>query len=161
VLSLLAVGGVSAVLPEMHRQTVDVHRWMTTGEFRDLYVIAQAAPGPNALVVSLIGWRVAGLAGALVATVAMCGPSCLLTYFATRAWQHFRVERWRRAVETGLAPITVGLVLATGYLLATASDAGWTGGTLTAATAILVLATRLHPLWMFAVAAGLGLAGLV
>ena len=77
-LSLVAFGGANAVIPEMHRQAVDVNHWMTNQDFAALFAIAQAAPGPNFLVTTLIGWKAAGLAGALVATAAMCGPSCVL-----------------------------------------------------------------------------------
>lgn len=160
-LSLVAVGGVTVVLPEMHRLTVDVHHWMTDAQFQNLFVIARAAPGPNVMIVSLIGWQVAGLPGALVALVAMCGPCGVLTYFVARAWQRFRGAPWQRAVEAGLAPITVGLVLATGYLLAQGTPAGWTAYAVTGATAGLVVGTRVNPLWLFAAAGALGLAGLV
>jgi chromate transporter len=160
-LSLVAVGGVSAVLPELHRLAVDTHHWMTAAQFRDLFAIAQAAPGPNAMIVSLIGWQAAGLPGAVVAVAAMCGPSCVLTYFVARAWQRFRGAPWRRAVEQGMAPITVGLFLATGYLLISAPQAGPGAYLVAVATAALVLATRVSPLWFIAAAGGLGLVGLV
>jgi chromate transporter len=80
VLSLIAVGGAITVLPEMHRSVVEVHGWMSGAQFAELFALAQAAPGPNILVVSLIGWKVAGMAGAVVATAAVCGPSCVLTF---------------------------------------------------------------------------------
>src|SRR6185437_6578527 len=81
-LSLVAIGGINAILPEIHRVVVDVESWMTSAEFADLFALAQLAPGPNAMVVALVGWKVAGLAGALVATVAACGPSSVACYFA-------------------------------------------------------------------------------
>jgi hypothetical protein len=76
-LSLLAVGGANAVVPEIHRQAVDVAHWMNDREFADLFAIAQVSPGPNVIIVTLIGYRVAGVLGAAVATLAMCTPSCL------------------------------------------------------------------------------------
>jgi chromate transporter len=158
-ISLVTVGGVTAVLPEMHRVAVDVHHWMSDAQFKDLFAIAQAAPGPNMMIVTLIGWQAAGLAGALVATVAMTAPCCVLTYCVARAWQRFRGTAWRRAVEAGLAPITVGLVLATGYLLARGTHTAWTAYAITGATTGLIVFTRLNPLWLFAVAGVLGLAG--
>ena len=160
-LSLVAIGGVSVVLPEMRRVSVDVHHWMTAAQFTDLFAIARAAPGPNVLLVALVGWQAAGLAGALVATVAMCGPSCVLTYGVARAWQRLGGTRWQQAVEAGLAPITVGFVLAAGYLLTRTADAAWTTYGVTAVTAALILFTRIHPLWLFGAAGVLGLAGLV
>ena len=78
-LSLLAFGGANAILPEMQRQVVDVHHWMTAREFASLFALAQAAPGPNMMVVSLVGWRVAGVWGALVTTGAVLFPSSILT----------------------------------------------------------------------------------
>lgn len=161
-LSLLAVGGVVTVVPEIHRLAVDVHQWVTDAQFTQLFVIAQAAPGPNMLLVTLVGWHAAGLPGALVATAAMCAPSCTLSYFVARAWDRFRGARWRRAVEAGLAPITVGLVLATGWLVARgAQDTGWVAYGITTAVGGLAVFTRVNPLWLFAAAGALGLLGFV
>src|SRR5579875_2240438 len=106
-LSLLAVGGANAVLPEMQHQVVGVQHWMTAEQFAALYALAQAAPGPNMLVSTLIGWRVAGLPGAMVATLGMCGPSSLLTFFTASLWHRFRNAPWRRIVQAGLTPVTV------------------------------------------------------
>jgi chromate transporter len=89
-LSLFAIGGANAALPEMHRLAVDVEHWMSDRQFADMFAIAQVTPGPNVIVVTLIGYHVAGLAGALVATVAMCGPTCLFAFFIGRAWERFK-----------------------------------------------------------------------
>ena len=161
VLSLVAVGGMSSVLPEVHRVVVDVNHWMTDAQFTQAFAIAQAAPGPNMLIVTIIGWQVAGLPGALVSTAAMITPCCTLTFLVARVWQRFHGATWRRAVEGGLAPVTVGLMLATGWLLARGASTGWPGQALTAVTTVLVIFTRVNPLWIFAVAAALGVAGLV
>jgi chromate transporter len=159
-LSFVAVGGVTSVLPEVHRVVVDIHHWMTDAEFTRLFAMSQAAPGPNMLLVTLIGWQVAGLPGALVATAAMCAPSCTLSYFVAHLWQRFRGAPWRRAVEAGLAPITVALVLSTGWVLMRgAGSTGWPAYAISIATAALVLSTRINPLWLFLAAAGLGLVG--
>lgn len=159
--SLLAFGGANAVIPEMHRQAVDVAHWMTDRQFVSLYALAQAAPGPNVMVVTLIGWHVAGLAGALVATAAMMGPSVTLTYFSFRLWTYFRHRPWLDSIQNGLTPVTVGLVTSSAFLLAKTSDHGALAFLLTAATAALTYWTRLNPLWVFAVAAGLGGFGLL
>ena len=161
VLSLIAVGGVTSILPEVHRVTVDVHHWLTDAEFTQMFAIAQASPGPNMLIVALIGFHVAGFPGALVAAGAICLPSCTLAFLVERVWQRFRGTPFRRAFEAGLAPITVGLMLATGWLVARGAPAGWTGYAITAATTVLVLVTRVNPLWLFAAAGMLGLLGLV
>ena len=162
VLSLIAVGGVTSILPEVHRVTVDVHHWLTDAEFTQMFAIAQASPGPNMLIVALIGFHVAGLPGALTAAAAICLPSCTLAYLVERLWQRFRGTPLRRAVEAGLAPITIGLMLATGWLVARgAPGMGGVAYAITAVTAALVLFTRVNPLWCLAVAAALGLLGLV
>ena len=161
VLSLVAVGGMQSVLPEVHRVVVDVNRWMTDAQFTQAYTIAQAAPGPNMLVVTIIGWHVAGFPGALVATAALITPCCTLTFFVARVWQHFRGAPWRQAVERGLAPVTVGLILATGYLLARGASTGWPALAVTVVTAVFVIFTRVNPLWLFAVGGVLGVAGLI
>jgi chromate transporter len=161
VLSLVAVGGMQSVLPEVHRVVVDVNGWMTDAQFTQAYTIAQAAPGPNMLVVTIIGWHVAGFPGALVATGALITPCCTLTFLVARVWQRFHGAVWRRAVERGLAPVTVGLILATGWLLARGASTGWPAMVMTAGTAGLVIFTRVNPLWMFAAGAVLGVAGLI
>jgi chromate transporter len=162
VLSLIAVGGVTSILPEVHRVTVDVHRWLTDAEFTQMFAIAQASPGPNMLIVALIGFHVAGFPGALVAAGAICLPSCTLAFLVERVWQRFGGTPLRRAVESGLAPITVGLMLATGWLVARgAPGAGLTAYAITALSAAVMLFTRVNPLWLFAAAGALGLLGLV
>src|SRR5689334_18843769 len=98
-LSLVAIGGINAILPEIHRVVVDVEGWMTSAEFADLFALAQLAPGPNAMVVALVGWKVAGVAGALVATIATCGPSSVACYIA---WQW--ADRLRESNARGVAP---------------------------------------------------------
>ena len=162
VLSLIAVGGVTSILPEVHRVTVNVHGWLTDAEFTQMFALAQASPGPNMLIVALIGFHVAGLPGALVAAGAICLPSVTLAYLVEREWQRFRGTPFRRAFEAGVAPISIGLVLATGWLVARgAPGAGWTAYVITGATATLVLFTRVNPIWLFAAAGVLGLLGAV
>jgi len=160
-LSLFAVGGVVTVLPELHRGVVEVHGWMTSTEFAQLFALAQASPGPNILVVSLIGWKVAGLAGAVVATAAVCAPSSILTYGVSQVWQRFRDARWRKTVEDGLVPLTVGLMLAGSFLITLGADQSTMGFIITAVTAAAVLGTRIHPLWLLAAGGLVGLAGWV
>ncbi len=158
-LSLLAFGGTNSVLPEMQRLVVDVHGWLTPREFAALFALAQAAPGPNMLVVTLIGWRVAGLSGALVTTLAVSLPSSALTFVTSHLWYRFRQAAWRKAVQAGLMPVTAGLVMASAALLIrTTSTASGTAAVTVAAT-LLFLFTRVHPLLVLAGAAALGAAG--
>ena len=162
VLSLLSVGGAVSVLPEMHRSLVDVHGWMSGREFSDLFALAQAAPGPNVLVVSLFGWQVAGMAGALVTTIAMILPSSLLTFYADRMlWRRAGAAAWREILDNGLAPITVGLVAASGVLLASANINNLPAMACTVAVALVAWRTKVHPLWLIAAGALAGIAGVV
>lgn len=159
-LSLIAFGGGNTTLPEMHRQVVDVHHWMTSADFAALYALAQAAPGPNLMVVPLIGWQVAGLAGMLVTTVAIFGPSSVLTVIALRLWRRFRDKPWRAAVQAGLVPISVGLVAASASIIARTVDREWIFVAITAVSAAVLLRFRVHPLWMLALGAAVGWTGL-
>jgi chromate transporter len=145
----------------MHRLAVDVHHWMTDADFIALFAIAQAAPGPNFMISTLVGWKAAGAPGALVATAAMCGPSCLLTYWVAKVWDRFRETPWRRALAQGLAPVSVGLMAATFWLLVRAADRDVRLAMVTVATMATTYFTRLNPLWCLAAAAGLGLLGVL
>ncbi|HZK99953.1 MAG TPA: chromate transporter [Caulobacteraceae bacterium] len=161
ILSLLAFGGANAVVPEMHRQAVEVHRWMSDADFAALFALAQAAPGPNFMIATLVGWKAAGLPGALIATAAMCAPSCLLTYWVVKIWDRHHQARWRMALGAGLAPVTVGLICASAWLLARGADRAWPMAMVTAATAAVAIFTRLNPLWCLAAAAALGASGVL
>lgn len=161
VLSLLAVGGGNAIIPEMHRQVVELNGWMTDRQFADLFAISQVAPGPNIIIVTLVGFQTAGLAGALVATVAMCTPSCLLAFLFSRVWDHFRGAHWRTVLQAAIVPLSVGLIAASSFIVAGAAGVSWPALLLIGATAGVAYFTRFHPLWMFLLAAALGYAGLV
>jgi chromate transporter len=158
-LSLVAVGGANTVVPEMHRQAVEIGHWMSDAEFANLYAIVRAAPGPNMLISTMIGWKAAGIWGALVATAGMCVPSCMLTYGVTRVWERYRHTTWRRVVEAGLAPVTVGLVFASAYVLTRAADQNWRMLAVTSITAGLAAFSRLNALWILAAAGTLGALG--
>ncbi len=111
-LSVLAVGGGLAVLPEMKKLTVEQYHWVTADQFVDFYSLGQMAPGPNMVMVALIGYKVAGLAGALAVLVAFFLPASLLTFGANRLWHRFSAWPWRESIRRGLAPVTVGLMTA-------------------------------------------------
>ena len=155
-LSLLAIGGINALLPEIHRVVVEVEGWMTSAEFADLFALAQLAPGPNAMVVSLLGWKVAGIAGAFVATIASCGPSSVVCYFAIRGLERLRNGALRGVLQRAVA---IGLILASGYTLARAADRTAGAVLLTICGATAVAATRVNPIWILAAAALAGVAG--
>jgi chromate transporter len=117
-LSLLAFGGGNTILPEMQRQVVDIHHWMTAQDFSAMFALAQAAPGPNMMVVTLVGWHVAGWPGVVVSTLAKFGPSSLLTGAVLHLWRRFKDKPWRATIQ---APMTVGLVAASAALITEAS----------------------------------------
>jgi len=179
-LSLLAVGGAITLAPDLHRWLVNEHGWLTEAQFSQSIALAQAAPGPNVLFVAMTGWTVglnaagpgssawsatlmAGL-GALVCLLGVMTPSSILTLLATRWCQRHREHLGVQSFRQGMAPIVVGVLLATSWLLGGASgnprlDAGlWL---LTLGSALLIWRTRLHLLWMLAVGAALGALGWV
>ncbi|MBB3256980.1 chromate transporter [Paraburkholderia bannensis] len=158
-LSLLAFGGGNTILPEMQRQVVEVHHWMPASEFSALFALAQAAPGPNMMIVTLVGWHVAGWAGMLVTSVAKFGPSSLVTIAALHAWDRFKDRPWRRIAQRGLVPVTAGLVAASALLIARASDPSWIAWAITGMCAVLAFRTRIHPLWLLAAGSLIGLTG--
>lgn len=160
-LSLLAFGGANAIVPEMQRQVVDVHHWMSAHEFAAMYALAQAAPGPNMMVVSLVGWRVAGFWGALVSTGAIALPSSILTLLVTGVWYRFRDAPWRKALQAGLQPVTAGLIMASAALLIQTTIVDWTAAAVTVVAAGLFIFSKLHPLAILAAAAAAGAVGLV
>jgi chromate transporter len=159
-LSLLAFGGANAVIPEMQRQVVEVHHWMDAREFASLYALAQAAPGPNMMVVSLVGWRVAGFWGAMVATAAIAAPSSVLTLLVSGLWYRFKNAPWRKALQTGLQPVTAGLIMASAALLIQSTATDWTTAAIVVVAAALFLFSKLHPMLILAAAAAAGAAGL-
>jgi chromate transporter len=161
VLSLFAVGGGNAAIPEMHRYAVDVQHWLSDRQFADSFALAQLTPGPNLIIVTLIGYHVAGVAGAVVATLAMCGPTALLALIVGRASQRFIGTVWHAAFSRGLVPVTIGLTAASAAVIVRIADSSWVAAAITLATAAIALFMRIHPLWAFAAAALLGLFGLV
>ncbi|GLU35503.1 chromate transporter [Trinickia caryophylli] len=158
-LSLLAFGGGNTILPEMHRQVVDVHHWMSAEEFTSLFALAQAAPGPNMMIVTMIGWHVAGWPGFLVASVAKFGPSSIVTALSLHAWDRFKDRPWRRYVQLGMMPMTAGLVASSAVLISQASNTSAIQWGITAAVAVLAFRTRVHPLWLLAAGALIGATG--
>ncbi len=158
-LSLFAVGGANAAIPEMHRIAVDVMHWMNDRQFADMFAIAQVSPGPNIIIVTLIGYHVAGFPGAAVATAAMCGPTCLMAFFVARVWDRFKDAHWRIAIQAGLVPVSLGLIAASAFVLARAADNTVYAGVITAITVAVAFATRMNPLWIFVAGGILGLTG--
>ena len=160
-MSLFAVGGANAAIPEMHRIAVDVRHWMTDREFADIYAISQLSPGPNVLIVTLIGYSVAGIAGALAATLAMCVPTAAFTYFVSRWLARSGRSRWPAIIQASLVPLSIGLMAASALVVAEAADRTWAALLATIGAAILAAATRLNPLWILLIGGCLGFAGVI
>lgn len=178
-LSLLAVGGAIITAPDMHRFLVSEQGWLSESQFTSSLALAQASPGPNAMYIALIGWHVglntaggqiglasmgSALLGLLIAMVGTLLPSCTLTYLVAQ-WGHRNRElRSVRAFKTGMAPMVVALLLATGWLVSSTQrdpERDWPLWLLTAACLLLVWKTRLHLLWLIGAGALLGALGLL
>ena len=180
-LSLLSISGAITTVPDMHRYLVAQHGWLTDAQFSSSVAIAQSAPGPNVLFVALMGWNVGlnaaggvaagpkawllGLFGLAVTMVGIMLPSTTLTYVATRWGHRNRSRREVRAFKQGMAPVVVGLLIATGWVLATGNHAGnapaWHLWLLTSVAAYIVWRTRIHLLWLLGAGALLGVLGFV
>lgn len=147
-LSIVAIGGALAVLPEMHRQMVDVHGWMDAATFARLFALAQAAPGPNILVTGVLGWQVASWPGMGAALAGMLVPAAGLAWTAGGALHRLRDAAWLKPVRAGLVPVAVGLLFAGGVTAVASADRGGAVAPLIGlAAAVFVLRSDRSPLW--------------
>ncbi|WP_158804805.1 MULTISPECIES: chromate transporter [unclassified Acidisoma] len=145
--SLLAFGGGNAVIPQFQMLTVEHYHWLTSRQFTDAFAIAQAAPGPSTLIVSLLGYRAGGVWGALIATAAMVVPTSIIVYVMARLWNAGHGEhRLRHAVQNGMAPIAVGLILAGGLVVAREAESSILQLAMTAVATIILCASKVNPL---------------
>lgn len=164
-LSLLSIGGAISTVPEMHRFLVGKTGWLTEAGFTSSIALAQAAPGPNVLFVAVLGFNVAGLAGAAAAMAGIMLPSTVLTLTATRWMRANRGHPGLRAFSAGMMPLTLGLIIATGWLLALpfvrAEAHRWSAVALLVATVVLTLKTRLSLVWLVLGGGVLGALGFV
>lgn len=158
-LSLISVGGANATIPEIHRQVVDVLHWMDDATFANLVAIGQTAPGPNVLIVSMVGWQVAGLLGLLVASCAIVLPSSLLALAVGRATTRYAAVGWVGIVRAALAPLAIGFMLASGYVMSRAAYQGALSLLLVAGGAVILLLTRRSPLLVIFGGALVGIIG--
>jgi chromate transporter len=151
-LSLLAFGGSNSVIADIAHQSVQVRHWTSEREFADLFALSRAAPGPGSMLCALIGWKIAGLGGALVATVAFYLPASALLFVTAKIWGRWRGSVWHQAVERGMAPIAAGLFLSGGVAVLRVAPAGiaaWIAAAI--ATAALIYWPKLHPVPLLAV----------
>jgi chromate transporter len=157
----VAVGGPSTILPGIHRYVVEVQQVITSTEFAEIYTLAQVAPGPNVMYVTLLGWHLAGWAGAAATTIPLLVPATTLTLLVGHLNERYPNAPIGRAIRRGLAPITIGLMFAGATILMRAVNHDWRGYLITLLTAALVLHKPWNPLWLLAAGALAGMAGLV
>jgi chromate transporter len=156
-LSVVAVGGALATAGDMHRYLVDERQWMSSGQFADSIALAQIAPGPNILFVTLLGLQAGGLLGAVATTIGILLPSSVMTFYTFRMRTRYQNTPVMRAIATGLAPLALGMISATGMTLSKAADTNWLWVFVTLGTVVLVVRTKINPLWLLAIGALLGL----
>ncbi|MDL2397971.1 chromate transporter [Rhizobium mayense] len=154
-ISIVTIGGGQSAIADIHRQVVDVHHWMTQAEFVNAFAISRMTPGPGSLLATLIGWQVAGFWGAVVATLALFGPTAFLIYGVAHVWSRFQGARWQIALETGLRPIAAGMILAATYILFKAMDGGWVAEAIALVSTAVLMLTRINPLLLLACGAGI------
>jgi len=160
-LSLLAVGGAITTAPDMHRYLVIDQHWITDSQFTASVALAQAAPGPNLLFVAVLGWNVAGPVGAAVTMLGIMLPSTTLALWATR-WSAKRRETLAvRAFTSGLAPLTIGLLLATGWVLTDPARGHWGLMAVVALTVLVMTRAKLSPIWLVGAGMAAGALGWV
>ena len=146
-LSLVAIGGANAVFPALRQAIVENMAWMDDGTFLQLFAIAQITPGPNVVVVSLLGWQIAGLPGLLVATVSMVLPAAILAFAVGRIANQVAGSAAFKLAQQALVPLAIGLLIAGGLDLAIASPGGWFISVLVAVSALSVTYTKANPIW--------------
>jgi len=160
ILSLLAVGGAITTAPDMQRYLVQEHGWLSDTQFSASIGLAQAAPGPNILFIAVLGWNVAGLAGLLAMMAGIMLPSSILALAASR-WLATRREAFGVRVFTGgLAPLTIGLLGATGWILAAPVRGSWAAWILVIGSVVAMLRSKISPLWLIGLGALAGSLGL-
>ena len=160
-LSVIALGGGTAALAQMQLDCVRNYHWLTNDQFVDFFAITQATPGPSMLIVSLIGYKVAGWPGMVVTTFATFAPACVLTYIVSRVWHHFHDSKWREPVEKGLSAVTVGLLFASSIIVTKHAANGWEAYILVAVSALVLSFTKINPLIIMAASGVIGYFGLV
>jgi len=157
----VAVGGPSTILPGIHRYVVEVQQVMTSAQFAEIYTLAQVAPGPNVMYVTLMGWHLAGWLGAAATTIPLLVPATTLTLFVGHLNERYPHARFGLAVRRGLAPITIGLMFAGASILLRAVNHDWRGYVISFLTVAVVLRKSWNPLLFLGAGAVAGVLGLV
>lgn len=161
VFSMIAFGGVNALLPELLNLAVNQEQWIDLQTFSDYFAIAQAAPGPNFMTVTLLGWHIYGIIGALVATFAIVWPSSVLIFFLQRFILGIKDPVKKKSIQYAAAALAIGLVLSSAWEIALQINHGVATYLLTITTIGLTLFTRWHPLYLIAMGGVLGVLGFI
>jgi chromate transporter len=155
--SFFTIGGAHVVLPDIYRLIVTERQWLEPAQFSQIVALSQAAPGPNVLMIAMFGYLVGGLPFALLATVSLILPTSILCYLAMMFGSRPEGGRWKSIIKTALGPMTAGLVMASGLVLARGADAGAAGWVLTALGAAASGFTKINPLLVIVLAGAVGL----
>ena len=156
-LSILTVGGGMAAFPEMKILTVDVHKWLTFHQLIHIYSVGQTAPGPNMMMIVVIGQWAGGVLGALVTLLAFFGPTALLAFVVARAWKKLEKWPWRTSIQQGLAPVSIGLLLAGCFTMAKGAISDLETGAIAVATLLILLQYKINPALLVVAGAVVGL----
>ncbi len=159
--SLVAFGGINALLPVLYDLSVNQEHWINGQTFADYFAIAQAAPGPNLMTVTLIGWNVGGVIGALIATLAISWPSSIMIYFLQRVILNMQDKQKQQMIQFAAGALAVGLVLAAAWQIAVQINQSMAAYSLTIGAIAITFFTRWHPLYLIAIGAALGILGFV
>jgi chromate transporter len=146
-LSLLTIGGGMAAFPEMKVLIVDVHRWLTAEQLTHVYSTGQMSPGPNMMMVAEVGYLVSGLLGALVCAVAFFVPTGILTFLVGRLWKRLANWPWRDSIQKGLGPVAIGLAVAGLITFGKTAITGWLTLLVGLLTFVLVVRTKINPVF--------------
>lgn len=161
-MSSISFGGIPPVLPDIEHFVVVENEWLSGRDFANFFALAQTIPGPNMiLMMALVGWKVAGIAGATAGAGATAVPACAMYYAGYRLCDRFRESRWQQIARASLAPLTFGLIVGGGTVMARTLDKDWVMAGITIAATALLLTTRINPLWLLGAAGVIGAFGLV
>lgn len=164
-IGLLGFGGGYAMLSLIQFEVVDHFGWMTVTQFSDMLAISQMTPGPVSInTATYVGYEVAGIPGAVVATIALCLPSILMMYFVMRFMINNKENRFMQYILSGLRPVLGGLILAAALLLVNREsfiDFGWGERNISVvifiATFVALYFYKVNAMWLIAAAGAVGM----
>jgi chromate transporter len=156
-LSLLTVGGGMAAFPEMNLLTVEVHKWLTFPQLIHIYSVGQMAPGPNMMMIVVIGQWAGGVLGAILTLVAFFGPTAILAFAVGRLWKRLEKWPWRRSIQEGLAPVSIGLLLAGCFTMAKGAITGVDTAAIATGVLLILMLYKVNPALLVLAGAAVGL----